>query len=531
MLKKFSPVAFVVGFAVVGVLVTSGVAQATVPVLSQTSVTVGLGKSASVSATNGVSLYLDLNSSPTIASASANGTQVTVTGASLGSSNVTVCAVGTASDCTVLSVTVQAQSISSISFSQSPLSLSIGGNQSVTISGGNGTYTISNNSNTSVASTNLSGNSLAVSGLAAGGATITACDTSNTNTCGTLSVTVSSSNASGLSFGQNNISLAVGGSQTITISGGNGAYQVSGISNTSIVSAGMSGSSIVVDAIAPGSGTITVCEASNASICGTLSVTVTGSASTSGQAIVFSVTNPTLTVGQTSNVQISGTAPSYFIFSNGNAGVVQGTMPTGNTLSLYGASAGTDSITVCAAGGAGCLPLSITVTSSANTATTTPAVPPAAAPVVTPTVAPSVPTVPPSTVVANAALLVEIQTLQTAVTQALTQLQSVQSQLNQLEAQVNAGSGSGISTNTNSAPSAASGASYNFTELLTVGSQDAQVTALQNRLAALGFYSGPITGYYGTLTEQAVSQYQTAHGITATGYTGPSTRTALNAGN
>ena len=111
----------------------------------------------------GQPLY-DSNSGPTIASVSINGTQVTVTGQALGSATVSFCAVGTASDCTNLAVMVQAGSVSGISFSQSNLSLSVGGSQTVTVSGGNGTYTISNNSNTSVVSTSLSGNALTVSG-------------------------------------------------------------------------------------------------------------------------------------------------------------------------------------------------------------------------------------------------------------------------------------------------------------------------------------------------------------------------------
>jgi peptidoglycan hydrolase-like protein with peptidoglycan-binding domain len=117
------------------------------------------------------------------------------------------------------------------------------------------------------------------------------------------------------------------------------------------------------------------------------------------------------------------------------------------------------------------------------------------------------------------------------VTQVLTQIESIQTQLAALEAQVNAGSGSGMGTNAGAAAGVASAsAPYNFTELLTTGSQDAQVTALQQELTSLGFYSGPVTGYYGTLTQQAVTAYQTAHGIAATGYTGPSTRAALNTG-
>jgi len=104
-------------------------------------------------------------------------------------------------------------------------------------------------------------------------------------------------------------------------------------------------------------------------------------------------------------------------------------------------------------------------------------------------------------------------------TNVATELQSLESQLAQLQSQ-----------SSGSASNSAATASYNFTEFLSVGSQDAQVTALQQRLTTDGFYTGAITGYYGTLTEAAVEKFQSAHGIAVKGYIGPSTRAALNAG-
>jgi hypothetical protein len=104
----------------------------------------------------------------------------------------------------------------------------------------------------------------------------------------------------------------------------------------------------------------------------------------------------------------------------------------------------------------------------------------------------------------------------------LTQLQSLQSQLASLQSQA--------SGNSNRTASGATVKLYNFTEFLSVGSQDAQVTALQQLLTKDGFYTGPITGYYGSLTEFAVKKFQSAHGIDAKGYVGPSTRVALNIG-
>jgi ferredoxin len=497
-----------------GLLVAAGTAYAVVPTLSQTSITVGYGQQVSVTSGNGVNVYMGSNSNPTIASVSVNGTQITVMGQALGSAAVTICAVGTASDCANLTVTVQAAGVAGISFSPSNPSLLIGGNQVVTVSGGNGTYTVSNNSNASVASTNLSGNTLTVSGLAVGSATITVCDTSQL--CGTLPVTINSS-TSGISFNQSSISLLVGGSQVVTVSGGSGTYNVFSNSNTNVVSASVSGNGIIINAVAAGGATIMVCDTSGA--CGTLSTIVT--ASTANQDVAFSIANPTLTVGQTLNVGLLGSASSFVVLSNTNANVVRAGVTSGVTLSLYGASAGTDLLVICATGG-GCSPLSVVVTTgSASNATTT------TAPITT-TVQVTTPATQSGTVIANFTLLSEIQTLQAAVKQVLTQIESIQTQLAQLEAQVNAAvSGSGVGTNASNP----SGTSYNFTELLTVGSGGDQVTALQQRLTALGFYSGPITGFYGALTKDAVVKYQTAHGIVATGYVGPSTRAALNAGN
>ena len=66
-------------------------AHAQVPVLSQTSITVGISQSGTVTSENGTDVYLGLNSSPTVATVSINGTQVTVTGQGLGSTTMRLC--------------------------------------------------------------------------------------------------------------------------------------------------------------------------------------------------------------------------------------------------------------------------------------------------------------------------------------------------------------------------------------------------------------------------------------------------------
>jgi hypothetical protein len=76
--------------------------------------------------------------------------------------------------------------------------------------------------------------------------------------------------------------------------------------------------------------------------------------------------------------------------------------------------------------------------------------------------------------------------------------------------------------------SSAANNKYIFSNPLSVGSTGKDVTALQNRLTALGLYSGPVTGYFGSLTKAAVKRFQAKYGISQVGSVGPLTRAMLN---
>ena len=64
-------------------------------------------------------------------------------------------------------------------------------------------------------------------------------------------------------------------------------------------------------------------------------------------------------------------------------------------------------------------------------------------------------------------------------------------------------------------------------ELLKKGSKGGEVTALQNRLNALGFDCGKADGVFGANTEKAVIAFQKAHGLTADGIVGEKTYAVL----
>lgn len=65
-------------------------------------------------------------------------------------------------------------------------------------------------------------------------------------------------------------------------------------------------------------------------------------------------------------------------------------------------------------------------------------------------------------------------------------------------------------------------------QTLREGSSGAAVRTLQERLKALDYYSGNVTGHYGNLTKEAVRRYQRANGLTADGIAGPRTLASLS---
>ncbi|HEV3245140.1 MAG TPA: peptidoglycan-binding domain-containing protein [Candidatus Paceibacterota bacterium] len=121
---------------------------------------------------------------------------------------------------------------------------------------------------------------------------------------------------------------------------------------------------------------------------------------------------------------------------------------------------------------------------------------------------------------------------------------SLMAEISALEQQINSlTSGSATPAPTSvPASSAAMGSSSggscpDFSRTLSLGSNGLDVVGLQTFLTQNGLFSGIATGYFGTLTQSAVAQWQEMNGVvsggdansTGLGVVGPRTRTAMDA--
>ncbi|MBU3668353.1 MAG: hypothetical protein FGM57_00105 [Candidatus Taylorbacteria bacterium] len=83
-------------------------------------------------------------------------------------------------------------------------------------------------------------------------------------------------------------------------------------------------------------------------------------------------------------------------------------------------------------------------------------------------------------------------------------------------------------SNTVQASSSIQAPVFFFYSYLRPGSRGLEVSELQKRLVAEKYMTGPVTGFFGTKTFQAVTLFQKENGIPAIGFVGPLTRAVLN---
>ena len=204
---------------------------------------------------------------------------------------------------------------------------------------------------------------------------------------------------------------------------------------------------------------------------------------------------------------------------------------SGNTLTVYGVSAGVSSISVCSSGG-GCTGLTITVNGSGSSTTATTSTAGFSISQSSLTLTPGQTstvylsggsgyyllsntknTVASVTVSGSSVIVSGVSAGSTLATLC----QSAGSACITLSITVSGGS-SQTTTSTG----------YTFTSYLHPGVDSNEVLQLQKLLTTLGYLTATPTGYYGTQTTNAVVKFQAANGIDQLGVVGPSTRAALN---
>lgn len=325
--------------------------------LNQNGVVMKVGNTLNVSVYNAgtQSLYLLNNSNPQVANVNiSSNTSLNLTANAYGQTVVTVCTVGTTSNCASVYVTVQNANAQALTFSQSTLTVAYSQNSTVTILNGTGNYTIVNNSNPSVIQSSLSGTTITLTASNnSGTAALTVCS-SDMSACGIINASAGTTSSSSLIFSQSSPTIYIGQSQSITISGGSN-YNISNNSNSSILSASISGNSLVLNGNQPGASTVTVC-ASNGN-CASLTATVTYGST--GGAITLSQTSLWLQAGQAVSIVISGGTTPYSVGAISNTSIVS-TSLNNNILTLTGVAAGSGTVDVCSSGGA-CVALSVLV--------------------------------------------------------------------------------------------------------------------------------------------------------------------------
>ena len=535
---------------------------------SQNNITIASGQNVPITITGGTGIYSILNNSNSNnVSASINGTTITLsTSVTSGSSSITVCSTDMNS-CGIVNVTVGTTSTAAVSFSQSYPSVAIGQTTTVSVYGGTGTsYYVSTNTNPSVAQAVVSGSVLSLTGVATGTTTVTVC--SSTGGCNTLPVTVSFVSSGGaITLSQSSLTVLTNQTLSLTISGGSTPYNLP-VNSSSIFQASINGNILTVTGVSNGSAQVAVCSASGG--CTWLSLQVNTSTTTSGNQPILSPSSVSLTAGQSSVVSITGTG-GYYVSGNSNSSVAAVTI-SGSVISISGIISGSTNVSICQSGGQ-CSTLSVSVGSVGTTTlpgsfltfsqgnpiltvgqSTTVSVyggsgsnyysaynsNSAAATI---TISGNILTVSGAgngdaiEVVCSSAnncgsLFVSVGTGAPLLTTPSSGLPVGCTVTTSFSVVTGAPCGNNItpviSTPTVVEPTILPASSFIFTSLLSLKSNGNEVRELQKKLKSLGYYSGPINGSFGPLTEAGVKKLQKAHGLKQAGYVGPSTRSILN---
>ncbi len=321
---------------------------------SQNNVSLNAGQSSTVyvyanSTGNSSNYYISSNSNYNVVSATIINNAITLSAQNSGSSNIYVCQYNS-NTCAYLYVTVNG-SVAGATNYQVYINDNFYSPQTITITAGS-SITWKNNGN--MAHTVTFDNPYSDSGTINPGGTYTKTFYTNgtysyhcnlhSGMTGSVVVTGSASGTGNVWFSPSNPTMYAGQSLAVSINSqslnsnyyGSNAYYVSSNSNSSAVSASVSGTVLNLYAYQNGSSNITVCH-SSLGYCGTLYVTVYGNSNNNTGSLYFTTTNlPAMVIGQYYSYQLQasgGTSPYTY-------SLVSGSLPAGLSLNYNGTISG-----------------------------------------------------------------------------------------------------------------------------------------------------------------------------------------------
>jgi hypothetical protein len=331
------------------------------------------------------------------------------------------------------------------------------------------------------------------------------------------------STASTITFDQNNPSIAQGQNIVVTMSGGTGGYYISSNSNPNMVQATISGNLLSLHGSNSGTATITIC--SSNSVCTNQVVTTTTATYGTGS-LFLNPSNVSVSIGQTTQVTVSGGTSPYNIFYDGTNKVTASI--SGTTITITGVSLGNTSVTVCGVNG-GCTPINVTVIQGTTpTSAITINIPLTVGQTLALPLSGGSGTFYISTPISspfNATIsLNKLYIVGTAIGSNTVTVCSSATLCSTLAVAVSAET----SDTTSVKNTVTSTSKYIFTKPLYQGMRSNEILKLQERLVDEGYLTATPNGYYGLATISAVKAYQRAHNLTALGTVGPGTREELN---
>ncbi|MDP1999398.1 MAG: hypothetical protein Q8K22_07360, partial [Rhodoferax sp.] len=304
--------------------------------------TVNLSPSTNASFTvgGGVPGYSVSTTDARIASASLSGTTIFINAIAVGNATITVRdASGKTKDIPV----VVGSLIALYTTAPSSFTIAKDSQRNFTVSGGVPGYSVESVDTRIVVAT-LTGASLNIRGVAVGSANVLIRDTVNSQLL-TLNVTVGGDSPLGLFTSAPGSLIVVKDSQTTySVGGGVAGYSVES-SDRRIATASVSGSSIVINAIALGATTITIRDAAGTS----LNIALTVGSSNPGAFFTSAPSALSLSTGTSLSYSISGGAQPYSVVSS-DARVVVGNI-SGATVIITALKAGTAALQIADATG------------------------------------------------------------------------------------------------------------------------------------------------------------------------------------